>query len=495
MAAPAHKRLLFLFFAGLLLAGAVVLRFSQVDRRPFHADEAVQAYQTWNLVRGQGYTYDPADKHGPFLYYAAAGLAKISDWAPPVLNESRLRLVSLIAGLGTLALFAGSAARLGVGPALIATALVAVAPLAVIYDTSFIQEAWFCFFSWGLFFALLHALDHPTWPAVLLVGLLGGLMQATKETSVIHFAALGAAAVAIKNPKDIIRLWPQWPAGLVTATLVYVVFYSAGFTRWIGVVDGLRSYAGYAGRAASSPHDQPWYFYFHMLWPHTSEGTRWGEPLLLAFAAVGAAFGFTSRASPTHRATAVFTLGTLALYSVIPYKTPWLLLTPYAGLALLAGYSIGSLAEIYPKGLMRFAPLLLGLVLVGEAAIRDRSALGRYLNDARNPYVYQPTVAQFPLLVERLRELSAQSDHALRMAVVSPDHAWPLPWYLRYEPTTGYFTTPPPNAAAFDLVIYDSRLAASPATERMQVFGLRPNVLLWLARPESVREARNVSPP
>ena len=101
--------------AAALLAGAAVLRLAQIDHRPFHADEAVQAYQTWQLVRGEGYTYDPADKHGPFLYYAAAGVAKISGWSPAALDESRLRLVTLLAGLGTLALLAGSAPRLGAG--------------------------------------------------------------------------------------------------------------------------------------------------------------------------------------------------------------------------------------------------------------------------------------------------------------------------------------------------------------------------------------------
>ncbi|MEI7567729.1 MAG: hypothetical protein WCJ10_07805, partial [Opitutaceae bacterium] len=127
MADPAHSRRLFVLLAGLLLAGAALLRFAQIDRRLLHADEAVQAYQTWQLVRGDGYTYDPADKHGPLLYYAAAGLAKITGQTPSSLTATKLRAVTLLAGLGTLALLLSASPRLGRTATLIGTALLAVA--------------------------------------------------------------------------------------------------------------------------------------------------------------------------------------------------------------------------------------------------------------------------------------------------------------------------------------------------------------------------------
>ena len=450
----------FLLAAGLILAGAAYLRCAQIDRRPLHADEAVQAFQTWKLLRGDGYTYDPADKHGPFLYYASAGIAKVSGWSPATLNETKLRTVTLFAGLGTLALLLGAAARLGRGAVLTAAAALAVAPLAVIYDTYFVQEAWFCFLTWALFFAALRLVERPASAAALLVGALAGLMQATKETSVLHFAALAVAWFAF-----------HLILALLAAVFVYVLFYSAGFTRWAGVADGLRSYSNYAARAAGSAHDQPWYYYFAMLWPHTREGVRWGEPLLLVVALGGAVFAFSPRANPAQRAAAVFTLTLLLLYSLIPYKTPWLLLTPYAGLAVLAGLGAGDAGNWLPARLAPWAPALVCLVLLLEGAWRDRPALGRYANDERNPYLYQPTSADLPRLV-------AAIPVAEKIAVVSPDHAWPLPWYLRERPTVGYFAAPPANPAAYDLILLDSRLdpvMPSGAT----VFGLRPNVILW----------------
>lgn len=492
MAEPAHNRRRFLFAAVLLLAGAAFLRYSQINRRPLHADEAVQAYQTWQLLRGDGYSYDPADKHGPWLYYAAAAGAKISGWSPAALNPARLRSITVLAGLGTLALLLGAATRLGRGPGFIGATLLAVAPLAVIYDTYFVQEAWFCFFTWALFFATLRLLENPTRAGALLVGALAGLMQATKETSVLHFAALGAAVIALRmmrSPGAAGFAETRPPAGgaktrpepgfhlllaLLAATAIYVVFYSAFFTRWVGVVDGLRTYFNYAARAAGSAHDQPWYYYLSLLGPHTQGGGRWGEPLLLLAALTGVGRAFSARAQPTHRALALFTVTLLLLYSLIPYKTPWLLLTPYVGLALLAGLGVVQLAEWLPAKPARFAPALLGLVLGLEGAWVDRSALGRYANDERNPYLYQPTSADLPRLVDALATMPAGQ----KIAVVSPDHAWPLPWYLRDRAATGYFVAPPANLPDYDLVLLDSRLAAA-APAGATAFGLRPNVILW----------------
>ncbi len=504
MAGLAHSRRRFLFAAGLLLAGAAGLRLYQIDRRPLHADEAVQAYQTWQLLRGDGYTYDPADKHGPLLYYGAAAIAKISGWAPDALSAPRLRSVPLLAGLGTLVLLLGAAPRLGRTPVLIGAALLAAAPLAVIYDTYFVQEAWFCFLTWALFFATLRFLEkappaecagasraqarspirNPGVPAALLVGSLAGLMQTTKETSVLHFAALGVALLAVRmlrSSGDAVG-GTRAPAGFhllvagLTAAAIYLVFYSAFFTRWTGLTDGLRTYFIYAARAAGSAHDQPWSYYLALLWPHSRGGVSWGEPLLLLASLGGVIAAFSARASATHRALAIFTLTLLLLYSVIPYKMPWLLLTPYIGLAMLAGLGAVQLGHWVPGTVGRYAPGLVGLALVFGGAWRAGPALGRYANDSRNPYVYQPTSADVRRLVATVAALPVGE----KIAVVSPDHAWPLPWYLRDRVATGYFTTTPANLAAYDLVLFDSRLPAGPPVAAT-AFGLRPDILLWFA--------------
>ena len=335
------------------------------------------------------------------------------------------------------------------------------------------------------------------WGGAVLIGTLAGLMQATKETSVLHFAALGVALVATRmtalggtRPLDGFLQRAQEKtrpeagfhlkninhilAALFAALFVYVLFYSAFFTRWAGVVDGVRSYFNYAARAAGSAHDQPWHYYLSMLWPHSQGGVPWGEPLLLVAALLGVGFAFRARAHPTLRALAVFTPTLLLLYSAIPYKMPWLALTPYVGLTLLAGFGVTQAATWFPGKISGFVAALLAVGLVLACGWKNFPALSRYANDERNPYVYQPTSADLARLIATVAALPADR----KIAVVSPDHAWPLPWYWRNRAAVGYFAAPPTNLAAYDLVLFDSRLQAPPPASVI-VYGLRPNVVLW----------------
>src|SRR5688572_22085738 len=66
------------------LAGSVVvtavaafLRFYELGLKPFHHDEGVNGWFLTNLVRDGLYKYDPANYHGPTLYYIALPFAKL----------------------------------------------------------------------------------------------------------------------------------------------------------------------------------------------------------------------------------------------------------------------------------------------------------------------------------------------------------------------------------------------------------------------------------
>jgi hypothetical protein len=89
-------------------------------------------------------------------------------------------------------------------------------------------------------------------------------------------------------------------------------------------------------------------------------------------------------------------------------------------------------------------------------------------------------------LPARLSEL-AQQDHLAspRIAVVAAD-AWPLPWYLRKFPNTGFWQPDQqPAPADFYLTSTDvsGNLTNTLANFRPEFFGWRPNVLLILWTP------------
>src|SRR6476469_9128580 len=56
---------------GVVTAIAAFLRFFWLALKPLHHDEGVNGFFLTNLVRDGIYKYDPANYHGPTLYYIA----------------------------------------------------------------------------------------------------------------------------------------------------------------------------------------------------------------------------------------------------------------------------------------------------------------------------------------------------------------------------------------------------------------------------------------
>jgi hypothetical protein len=188
------------------------------------------------------------------------------------------------------------------------------------------------------------------------------------------------------------------------------------------------------------------------------------------------------------RAVAVFTVVLLLVYSAIPHKMPWLLLTPALGLATLAGFALSRLASVPRGGLVTaFAATLL---VAGELGFRSERVLGRFAGDVRNPYFLEQTPRGFTKLTDELDRIF-EVEPGARIAVVSPNHAWPLPWYLRNRESVGYFETPPANPAAWGVRILDSQIEP-PATWNdgsvVGIHGLRPNVVLTISVSEPLWE-------
>ena len=90
----------------LLIAGiGALLRIPQLDVRPMHADEAVQAARFRELFQKGRYAYDPNEFHGPTLPYAtlvAAWANRINSFADT--TEKTYRAVPVVFGIGLIPL-------------------------------------------------------------------------------------------------------------------------------------------------------------------------------------------------------------------------------------------------------------------------------------------------------------------------------------------------------------------------------------------------------
>ncbi|MGH9565624.1 MAG: hypothetical protein ACRD4I_06555, partial [Candidatus Angelobacter sp.] len=123
-----------------LLTGAAFLRLFQLTAKVLHHDEGVNGLFMTNLFRNGYYHYDPANYHGPTLYYAGLVTTTINAlfYGKAGLSTFAIRLVTVIFGLGVVWLLLCLRRQLGTFGAFAAAALATVSPGLVFFSRYFI---------------------------------------------------------------------------------------------------------------------------------------------------------------------------------------------------------------------------------------------------------------------------------------------------------------------------------------------------------------------
>ena len=112
------------------------------------------------------------------------------------MTETQVRLAPVLTGTLMVLLFGAGVEMFGFTVCVVGALLFAFAPLPLYYSRYFIHETLFVSATLGLILSLWRTLEtESVWPAAA-AGFCAALMLAVKETCVIHFFALGVAAVA-----------------------------------------------------------------------------------------------------------------------------------------------------------------------------------------------------------------------------------------------------------------------------------------------------------
>jgi len=460
-----------------------------------HTDEAVNALVLAGMLEGNPFRYDPQDKHGPSLSYATYPLVRVLGVTRlDQLAEWQVRLVPATFGAALLFLPALFARELGGPLAALGSALwLGLGAPFVYYGAYWIHETLFVFFTVLMFAAAVRWLrtGHDRW--ALLAGAAAGLLVATKETAVLTFAATaaGLAAVALAcRPSMPARLGRAAALAAGTAAVVVLLAFPSLGRHPYDLINLAAAATRFTARAAGEGHEKPWFTYVAWLGTPNLRSLPWlGWTLLVACA--GAFFlrgtgvppvgsiSVVSNTRPLPVFLAVFAAATLLLYSLIPYKTPWLALNVLAPAALLGGAGLAALAARSRLAATAFAVLTAALLLS-----ETHRLCVRFPTDGANPWAYVPTVPDTPRLQARVEAYAATRPGTfatLPVQVIGPD-IWPLPWYLRHLPQTRYAIELP---AQLDAPVIIADLAASDAVAArlgpaydVHLHGLRPDVLV-----------------
>jgi uncharacterized protein (TIGR03663 family) len=477
-----------------VISAGVFLRFEHLGLRPFHADEATGARITARRMESGESQFDPKHFHGPLLVDLAIPLCRMrgeSCWRD--LTKSTLRTLPAIAGCLLVLVPLLWRRRYGDWAMVLSAAFLATSPLLVYYSRMFIHESLLVLLGMCVLVGLFRK------PCLGILGLLMGLMFATKESFAISVMAWSGAGLIIawENRKLIDRdvcvaWWRQYriPVGisLVVAAVTAIGFYTDGFRHAQGALDSVRTFFVYETVAG---HDKPWSYYLQLFaLPKKSGGVWWFETPLLALALF--AYASTFRRGPTARPgrsvirfIAYAAAGHFLIYSLIAYKTPWLACLPWAHVCLLAGFAATVRFNRHTTVLQPLIGVIAGICLVTQF-YQARRVTGRYASDERNPYAYVPTrndIENLPSWLEQLRKV-APGDTLAPIAVIGGEY-WPLPWYLRASGDVGYWSAPPVGLEQFVLVLAmsDAAEAVMGTLEKSHIAlprGLRAEVPMYV---------------
>lgn len=464
---------------------AVALRLPRLQQRPMHGDEAVHAVKFGELLEKNFYQYNPDEYHGPTLNYFTlipawlSGIHKFRD-----LSEFTLRIVPIFFGLLLVLMPLMLVDGLGRSATIIATVMTAISPAFVFYSRYYIHEILLVCFTFGVITCAWRYTQSKNIGWALLTGIFLGLMHATKETCIIAFGSMLLALLltlllqrrqcgtvkAIKPRHVIVRTPLCGSLTIVATVIVSTLFYSSFFTNPDGILDSVHTYAIYFTRAGQNDlHIHPWYYYLDILtWMEGFERLTWNEDLIVVMAGVGFIIAMTKKGVSTANFTllrflAFYTLIMTMVYSAIPYKTPWCLLGFLHGMILLAAVGVAALIKMslywWEKLAVGFLLVLFGLLLpAGQAYLGSY----KYYADPANPYVYAHPVTDVFDITQRIEEVAqAHPDgHNIYIQVICPaGDYWPLPWYLRSFPNTGWWNDVDENIPAAPVII------ASPSVE------------------------------
>lgn len=133
---------------------AVALRFVLLGLKPFHHDEGVNGWFLTNLFRDGVYKYDPANYHGPTLYYISLAFSKLFG-----LETIPVRWSVAIWGVLTVVLAFFLRRYIGHIGALSAAWFLALSPGMVFISRYFIHEIFFVFLSLAFVVAVLFFIE------------------------------------------------------------------------------------------------------------------------------------------------------------------------------------------------------------------------------------------------------------------------------------------------------------------------------------------------
>lgn len=425
-------------FSLIFLLFAAFLRFVLLNNKPIHFDESINMWFVQRIWQEGYFTYDPTNYHGPLMFYMIHFVQLFTGF-----DFLSTRWVATIFSFLTLVI-------LWFGPIRHRTAfrwasvLLLFSPAMGFYGRSGIHESSFVFFQ-VLGFLSFHYLvekDFKKFWWSFVASLLG--MMALKETFVVLILAVipAFAMVAVTERRHIkyAAWWKDMKASFKQRNVYMPLF--AMLLIFIAL------YSGFGG----NPKGLVDFFVALMPWlktgvhgsGHEKEFLHWSKLMsaneFATIVAFFAGFLFITKNKWT-RFYVVATICLWLIYSLIPYKTPWCIISILWSFAIVGGFAIDELTRTLPRA-WKYAPAIVVAVLcAGEAKIHYDLVYRNPINMA-HPYVYVNSTYQMKEFIEKTQELIKEQPLLREQTVqVGTEESWPIPIVFGSFYNLSYFKT------------------------------------------------------
>lgn len=418
---------------------ALVLRLVMLDLRAPHFDEGINGWFVDQMRATGTFRYSPENFHGPWHFYnifLSQELLGRNLWA--------LRIPTVIASVLTVPvifLFGRWFGRIAIRWAALAFA---VSTAGTFYGRYAIHESWFVLFiilfTWGAI-ALWQDRDKAgLWAFI--IGLTGMLLN--KETYIIHVGSLILAAIVFilwnklvpiidsqKNfPK---RTWSNKDAwiGSIIAIFVLIFFYSGNFLYFEGILGPFQAIVEWTKTGnAGNGHEKAMYDilpFVNYYW--LALITRYEWPVLIGLI-WSIRYMWTGTAVP--RLLAILGIGVLLAYSIIPYKTPWCIITIIWPWFIFFGIAVESSKRKWIK-------IFAIVVLIASLTQAIRLNFFNFESDYE-PYVYVHSYNSLYDFTDPLVNLAkSDSSYYQTKGAIYLESYYPLPWILGDFKNIGYY--------------------------------------------------------
>ena len=448
----------------LILALAAFLRFFLLGIKPPHFDEGINGWFVDQVMKNGFYRYDPTNYHGPLHFYVlllSESLFGRNLWA--------LRLPVVLVSIGCVWLALKFEPFVGKNVSRIAALAMALSPGFVFYGRYAIHEVWLQFFSMIFILGLLGLWRRGTltylWCAG--VGLTGMIL--TKETYAIHVACalLAIPTVAISyalnrvpdaKPAKQTWSWIDLAMIMIVGGFAIVFFYSGTFFNWSGVKGLYLAFKAWTETgAAGHGHEKAWDYWLKLMGPLPDVGGN-DSPLQRLRNGRADAFGYElpmlaglilcafcqKFKNLNLRYLAIYGVGVLFVYSIIPYKTPWCIISINWPFLFLGAAALVFLWDNLP-GFTRYISVVVGLFLFGHLAYKSYGLNFVHYDDPKELYAYVQTYRDYRKFVDPILQKLRLDPSAKRHlhGLILLDSYFPIPWVIDEIPEIGYYSEGP----------------------------------------------------